>query len=123
VKPLRLFRNFSLSVFVSIFDRTIMTFLDKYSNDINKLCKHHKVKRLYAFGSVLTNRFSKLSDVDLIVDFDKIDVDQYADNYFDFKFSLQEILKHPIDLLEEKAIKNPYLKKAISQKRQLVYGY
>jgi predicted nucleotidyltransferase len=100
-----------------------MTFLDKYSNDINKLCKHHKVKRLYAFGSVLTNRFSKLSDVDLIVDFDKIDVDQYADNYFDFKFSLQEILKHPIDLLEEKAIKNPYLKKAISQKRQLVYGY
>ncbi len=100
-----------------------MTLLDKYSNDIHELCKYHKVKRLYAFGSVLTDHFSQTSDIDLIVDFDKIDVVKYADNYFDFKFSLQDILKHPIDLLEEKAIKNPYFKKAISQKRQLVYGY
>lgn len=100
-----------------------MTLLDRYNDDIHKLCKHHKVKKLYAFGSILTDRFSNSSDIDLIVDFDNIDVVKYADNYFDFKFSLQDILKHPIDLLEEKAIKNPYFKKAISQKRQLVYGY
>ena len=100
-----------------------MTFLEKHSNDIHNLCKHHKVKKLYAFGSVLTDQFSQTSDIDLIVDFDNIDVVLYADNYFDFKFSLQDVLKHPIDLLEEKAIKNPYFKKAISQKRQLVYGY
>jgi GMP synthase (glutamine-hydrolysing) A subunit len=37
-------------------------------------------------------------------------------------FSLQSILKRPIDLLEEKAIRNPYFKEAISRKRQLVYG-
>jgi predicted nucleotidyltransferase len=100
-----------------------MTLLDKHSNDIHKLCKDHKVKRLYAFGSVLTEQFSQSSDVDLIVDFDTIDVASYADNYFAFKFSLQDILKHPIDLLEEKAIKNPYFKEAINKKRQLVYGY
>jgi predicted nucleotidyltransferase len=100
-----------------------MTLLEKHSNDINKLCKNHKVKKLYAFGSVLTDKFSQTSDIDLIVDFDNIDVTRYADNYFAFKFSLQDILKHPIDLLEEKAIKNPYFKQAISQKRQLVYGY
>jgi uncharacterized protein len=100
-----------------------MTLLDKYSNDIRKLCIDHKVKRLYAFGSVLTEQFSQFSDVDLIVDFDTIDVASYADNYFAFKFSLQDILKHPIDLLEEKAIKNPYFKEAINKKRQLVYGY
>jgi predicted nucleotidyltransferase len=100
-----------------------MTLFEKYSIDIDRLCKHHKVKKLYAFGSVLTDQFSQTSDIDLIVDFDNIDVIRYADNYFDFKFSLQDILKHPIDLLEEKAIKNPYLKKAISKKRQLVYGH
>ena len=100
-----------------------MTLLDKHSNDIHKLCKDHKVKRLYAFGSVLTEQFSQSSDVDLIVDFDTIDVASYADNYFAFKFSLQDILKRPIDLLEEKAIKNPYFKEAINKKRQLVYGY
>lgn len=100
-----------------------MTLLDKYSYDIHKLCKNHKVKKLYAFGSVLTDQFSETSDVDFIVDFDNIvDTASYADNYFDFKFSLEDMLNRPIDLLEEKAIKNPYFKKAVSEKRQLVYG-
>ena len=100
-----------------------MTLLDKYSSDIHKLCRDHRVKRLYAFGSVLTDQFAQSSDVDLIVDFDDIDVVDYADNYFDLKFSLEDILKRSVDLLEEKALKNPYFKKAISQKRQLVYGH
>jgi uncharacterized protein len=100
-----------------------MTILEKYSTDIYRLCKNHKVRKLYAFGSVLTGNFSENSDIDLIVDFDNMDVDNYADNYFELKFSLQDILKHPIDLLEEKAIKNPYFKKAINEKRKLVYGY
>jgi predicted nucleotidyltransferase len=78
---------------------------------------------LYAFGSVLTPQFSKHSDIDLIVDFDEIDVNNYADNYFDFKFSLQEIFNRPVDLLEAQAIKNPYFKQVVNQTKQLVYGY
>ncbi|WPO77601.1 hypothetical protein [Flavobacterium sp. KACC 22761] len=46
----------------------------------------------------------------------------YADNYFDFKFSLEEIFKRPIDLLEEKAIKNPYFKENLNKQKQLIYG-
>ena len=116
-------QKFQSAFFISIFEKNNMTLLDKYSNDIHKLCKFHKVKKLYVFGSVLTDRFSQKSDIDLIVDFDHMEVAQYADNYFDFKFSLEDILKHPIDLLEEKAIKNPYFREAISQNRQLLYGY
>ena len=97
--------------------------LEQYSEAINELCGHHKVKRLYAFGSVLTDQFNDDSDIDLIVDFDPIDVAGYADNYFDLKFSLQDIFKRRVDLLEEKAIKNPYFKQAIDQTRQLVYGH
>lgn len=100
-----------------------MSILDQYSNDIKSLCARHRVKSLYAFGSVLTEKFNKESDVDLIVDFDTIDVAQYADNYFGLKFSLQDMLHRPIDLLEEKALKNPYFKQAISQNRRLVYGH
>lgn len=96
--------------------------LKNYRQDIDNLCKSYKVKTLYAFGSVLTDNFHKDSDIDLIVDFANIDVADYADNYFDFKFSLQEILKRPIDLLEEKAIKNPYFRQSVNQQRQLVYG-
>ncbi len=100
-----------------------MNTLTAYKNEINALCANHKVKSLYAFGSVLTPQFSKRSDIDLIVDFDEIDVNNYADNYFDFKFSLQEIFNRPVDLLEAQAIKNPYFKQVVNQTKQLVYGY
>jgi predicted nucleotidyltransferase len=96
--------------------------LEAYLPAITKLCENHKVESLYAFGSVLTDSFNQESDIDLIVDFSTIGVDDYADNYFDFKFSLQAVFKRPVDLLEEKAIKNPYFRKSINQQRQLVYG-
>lgn len=99
-----------------------MNRLESYTSDIIKVCETHKVKSLYAFGSVLTDNFNSDSDIDLIVDFANIEVEEYADNYYDLKFSLQDILKRPIDLLEEKAIKNPYFKQSINQQRQLVYG-
>jgi uncharacterized protein len=96
--------------------------LNQYKEDIHKLCATHNVKYLYAFESVLTDSFNSKSDIDLLVDFYPIQPDDYADNYFDLKFSLQEILKRPIDLLEENAIKNPFFKQAVNQKKQLVYG-
>jgi predicted nucleotidyltransferase len=99
-----------------------MSRLDRYTKEITKLCETHRVKRLYAFGSILTDKFDNNSDIDLIVDFAAIDVEDYADNYFDLKFSLEDILQRPVDLLEEKAIKNPYFKQAVTQQRQLVYG-
>lgn len=100
-----------------------MTFLDTYSADIKKLCASHSVKNLYAFGSVVSDQMTDKSDVDFVVDFEAMDLLDYADNYFDLKFSLQDLVKRPIDLLEEKAIKNPFLKQAINNQRKLVYGH
>lgn len=99
-----------------------MNKLEKYTTQINQLCKIYQVKSLYVFGSVLTENFNNESDVDLIVDFSTIAVEDYADNYFEFKFALQDIFKRPIDLLEEKAIKNSYFKQSVNSQRQLVYG-
>ena len=100
-----------------------MSELEQYTIDISRLCATHKVKSLYAFGSVLTDKLNVNSDIDFIVDFDPVDLNHYADNYYDFKFSLQDILHRNIDLLEEKAIKNPYFLQAITNQRQLVYGH
>lgn len=96
--------------------------LFKYKDDIERLCKIYNVKSLYAFGSVLSDKFNVKSDVDFIVDFDFPEISQYADNYYGLKFSLEDILKRPIDLLEEKAIKNPYFIQSIENKRQLIYA-
>ena len=58
----------------------------------------------------------------MIVDFADFSVEDYADNYFDLKFSLEDVLKRKVDLLEEKAIKNPYFRELINQQMELVYG-
>lgn len=100
----------------------IMELIETYKNEILRLCKTHNVKSLYVFGSILTTKFNAQSDIDLVVDFNSIDLLDYADNYFDFKFSLEDVLKRPIDLLEEKAIKNPYFKKQLNNQKELVYG-
>lgn len=99
-----------------------MNTFQEHSEEINSLCAHHKVKDLYVFGSVLTDKFRSDSDIDLVVDFLQLDLLDYADNYFDFKFALEKILNRKIDLLEERAIKNPFFKKAIQENRQLIYG-
>ena len=77
---------------------------------------------LFAFGSVLTNRFTDKSDIDLVVDFDKEEVDDYFSNFFDLKYALENLLGREVDLLEEQAIRNPYLKKDIDMTKQLIYG-
>jgi len=99
-----------------------MNILQTYITKIEELCRNYNVNKLYAFGSVLTDQFNSGSDVDLIVNFKKIPVENYADNYFDFKFSLQDMFNRPVDLLEEQAIKNPYFIQNINKKKQLIYG-
>ena len=99
-----------------------MNLINQNIEFINALCKSHKVKSLYAFGSVLTDKFNDQSDIDLIVNFSEVQLLDYADNYFDLKFSLEDTFKRSVDLLEEKAIKNPYFKKTIEKNMQLIYG-
>jgi predicted nucleotidyltransferase len=99
-----------------------MGLIETYKDQIQRLCKNYKVKSLYSFGSVDTSRFSNHSDVDLMVDFDTTDPFEYTDNYFDLKFELERILNRSIDLLENKAIKNPFLRENIDKSKILIYG-
>ncbi len=99
-----------------------MNLIENHNKDILNLCKTHKVKSLYAFGSVLNDNFNSESDIDLIVDFEQLDVLDYGDNYYNLKFSLENIFKRSVDLLEEKALKNPYFIKAVNQSKKLIYG-
>ena len=99
-----------------------MNLINQNIEDIFGLCKSHKVKSLYVFGSILTDKFKDESDIDLIVAFSDVDLLDYADNYFDLKFSLEDTLKRPVDLLEEQALKNPYFRSAVDKTKQLIYG-
>ena len=96
--------------------------ISQHIDQIKKLCDLNKVKSLFAFGSITTNYFQPDSDIDLVVDIDEKDPLLYSDSYFHLKFHLEELLNRQIDLLEQKAIKNPYLKKQIDQSKVLIYG-
>ncbi len=98
-----------------------MRLMEIYKDQIQRLCKNHKVRTLYSFGSVNTTRFNKDSDVDFMVDFETNDPLEYTDNYFDLKFELERILNRSIDLLENKAIKNSLLRENIDKSKVLIY--
>ena len=99
-----------------------MRIIEKNLDKIKALCNKHKVAKLFVFGSILTDNFKKSSDIDLLVDFSGVELYDYADNYFDLKESLEKLLKRQVDLLEDKAITNPYLRKSIDSSKQMIYG-
>jgi predicted nucleotidyltransferase len=90
---------------------------------IEKLCKENKVDKLYVYGSVLTDKFNNESDLDFIVTFDNtITLLDYADNYFSFLFSLEDLFQREIDLITEKSLRNPFFIKELEKTKQIIYG-
>ena len=57
------------------------------------------------FGQTQPKIFT--SDIDFLVEFLPVNSKEYADNYYDLKFSLERMLNRKIYLLEETTIKNP----------------
>lgn len=99
-----------------------MRLIKRKMKEIEALCEKHKVTRLFVFGSILTDRFNEESDIDFVVDFDRENVTDYFDNYFNLKYALEDLFKRKVDLLEEQTIRNPYLKKSVDQTKTLIYG-
>ena len=99
-----------------------MKLINQHIDQIEKLCELNKVRVLFAFGSVTTDNFGPDSDIDLVVDIDDNDPISYTNKYFNIKFKLEEILKRQIDLLEQKAIKNRFIKNEIDRTKVQIYG-
>lgn len=99
-----------------------MELIDKHQKELEKVCSNYKVEELYAFGSILTDKFKSDSDIDFIVSILSKDPIEYAENYFELKFALEKIFKRKIDLLEEKAIKNKTFENLVNQQKMLVYA-
>ncbi len=85
-----------------------------YSNKIQKIPKKHRVKNLFAFGSILANHFTKKNDINFLVQFFKIPLKDYFDNYLGLKDNLEKLLSGKIDLGEEQTLANPVLKHSIN---------
>lgn len=99
-----------------------MNYFEPYQNQIAELCRKYHVRKLFAFGSVLTDRFNDESDIDLIADFDMESISDIFITYFDFKYSLEYIFNRKVDLMGEQLVRNLYLRNNINNSKQLIYG-
>ncbi len=98
-----------------------MNLIDKNIDAIKMLCDKHKVKELYIFGSVLTDKFTDSSDIDVLIQFGQVELMDYFDNYMDFKEELEKLLNRNVDLVENQAIRNPIFRRVVDREKQLVY--
>ena len=96
--------------------------LEPYQDAITKLCARYNVKHLAVFGSAARQRdFDlKTSDIDLLVTFGPSD--NKAETYFGLLESLEQLLQRNIDLVEESAVRNPYVLKAIQEHQRTLYA-
>jgi predicted nucleotidyltransferase len=72
--------------------------------------KKFGIKRIGLFGSFLKSRQNKKSDIDLIVKFDKLSFDNYAETLM----FLESLFKRKIDLITESSLR-PELKYVIKE--------
>lgn len=96
-------------------------FLVNKIEDLKVAMKLHHVKDAYAFGSVCSNQFNDLSDIDILVSFKEMKVEEYADNYFALLYSLEDILKRDVDLVTDKSLRNPYFIQSVNRSKKLIY--
>jgi uncharacterized protein len=95
---------------------------EEKSVELDSLCRQFHVESLFIFGSVLTSKFRPDSDLDFVVTFRNVPLEEYADNFFDFRDALEALFQRKIDLVESQTIKNPYFKKAVESSKIQLYG-
>lgn len=90
--------------------------------ELRKICSLYRVQKLELFGSALKGPFSSNSDIDFLVRFNTIPLEDYFDNYIKFKTSLENLIGRKVDLLEEQTLKNHFLIESIEQDKLKLYG-
>lgn len=94
----------------------------KNRKGFNILCKNHKVKYLYAFGSSVNDKFDyDKSDIDLLVEIDEPDPIERGEKLISFWDMLENFFNRKVDLLTENSIRNPFLQKSIDISKVLIY--
>ena len=95
--------------------------LTPYNPRLIELCKAFSVERLDLVGSAVREDFdAEASDIDVLIQF--AGKENLFHRYFDLKFKLEELFGKKVDMLQEGAIENPYVKASLEKDRVSVYA-
>ena len=92
--------------------------------ELKSICGRYSVKRLELFGSAASeDRFAPdTSDLDFLVEFECISPGEHAKAYFGLLQGLEDLYHRHIDLVEIRAVSNPYFMESVNRMRRLVYA-
>jgi len=95
--------------------------IDIPKEKIEDFCRRWKIKEMAIFGSVLWEDFGPESDVDFLVTF----FEQARWNLFDWVEMIEELKKitgREIDLVDRESIRNPFRRRSILARMEVIYG-
>ncbi|NOX86255.1 MAG: DNA polymerase subunit beta [Chlorobi bacterium] len=96
--------------------------ISKKKDDLMALLYKHHVDSMYAFGSVVTEKFDpERSDIDLIVEIEEDDPVEKGEHLLSLWDELEKFFNRKVDLLTQSSIKNPYLRKSIEATKIKIY--
>jgi uncharacterized protein len=95
-----------------------------HREELQVLCRRFYVRRLDLFGSAARGDFDPAqSDLDFLVEFDRDHPQALSlKTYFGFKEALETLFRRPVDLVEPRAMRNPYLKASIERSREPLFA-
>lgn len=88
-------------------------------NKIKKFCKNHHIVKFSLFGSVLTDRFNKKSDIDILVEFHPDHIPSFF-GLADMQFELEDFFNRNIDLRTPKDLSVYFRENVISNALRIV---
>jgi len=88
---------------------------------IDEFCRKWMIRELALFGSVLREDFRPDSDVDMLVTFAK-DAPWSGFDLVEMENELKTLFGRPVDLVEKRAIRNPFRRHAILTSKQVIYA-
>ena len=88
---------------------------------IAEFCKRWSITEFSVFGSALRADFRLDSDVDVLVSIDpRAHIGLFE--LIDMKLELQDLFKHPVDLVEKDGLRNPYRRSEILNTARVIYA-
>lgn len=90
---------------------------------IRALGREFGVVRLEVFGSICTDEFDpETSDIDFLVEYpDDYDFGPWDARMNQLRRALTDVLKYKVDLVEVRALRNPWLDREAARTRQVIY--
>ena len=95
--------------------------LDVSAGKLEAFCRTWKVKELSLFGSVLRDDFGPDSDIDVLVVFAE-DAEWSLWDIVEIRDELKTLFGREVDLVEKRALRNPFRKHEILKTHEVIYA-